>query len=1152
MKPHGNKPNKRAAKGAVRRQIHAHLGWLQGFPMGPAKDQGLPWHVVPMPGREPAHDLIIDRDRIRRTGMALKAIVHRFPRALPRLVGDVVTWQKAFGDRLELLKGAINSGDPLPGLAGLLEYAGYGSQLNRRMRVLVQGSLADVVHSLAWIYWGDKAGLVKALEWLDSTDILVPVLKRLPAKDRLGFVTRCCFLGPEMPALHTRLFRFLADPRVWKVPLRNVGRLYRKAEELRRKCDETSVGSEQLVEHEPLGWAMRGEVPRKVLEEYAVLGCLSRGLRRRRMHVLVALLPRALISEWESWWSRADDLLRKARHSLSRRCPTPAEREAISDLASDLHKLYDKRPPEAAFTLADCCDPLAQAAPGLAKKFLVLLDRIPEFLAVHDQIQIPERSGYYSNKSPRWELASFAAELLPHTQLAQTLLDGSINLLESLDPAAKNPDWTQRAAWLGQPLLDELKELVDTTPQYRHCLPKMFDTLRILLRKPHVWDNNAGPCWYLGISLLARLLNTGATSERAAAFLQALSPSALAGQPWYDPKNLDVLVELAEGDSSRFECLKPALSDWDPGQLETLGQVAAEPERRSVLSGLLCSGEAARVRRFIGRCRPIGPQSSAALSATLEVEPQAILPEPERFPPDLREMASRLHALDVTAVERVLGQAFPTRLRLEREIKALEDRIVQQPNENMQRRLANLRARLDAPHHTPSSARLANLRAKLEHRLRLATLACWEAVIEETLSLQPELQSLWIDGLPEVSYGLATLSPPFRSLAIRLLKARAGPPPWDLRDDPCNASFLTRLAEHGADPAPWLNGLGGRDVTATDGTPLRLALEPDPLEVLQMGRHFRTCLAPDDINFFSCVAIAVDINKRVLYARDQQDRVVGRCLLALTDQGGLLTFHDYANRSSLGFDKLVAAFVAELAKQVGVVPVAKGRVSCLVAPDWYDDGPEDLTGSMEFLAEGSPFRKRLSHVAPDKLLDAVREALWPEESDPPPLYPMHIASLLELPEFENRPALSIPLADELPVEQLPLSSQVRLARLLRLAGETQRGRRVLNSLPVQWTWSTLWYGEKEILVQRLAKEFIDIGLPHRAFRLLRLYYEENDYESWADSNSEIALLVVDALIGLHRHAQAANICRTLLGGRHLEDSLRRQFLSRLEGGLDDR
>jgi len=183
------------------------------------------------------------------------------------------------------------------------------------------------------------------------------------------------------------------------------------------------------------------------------------------------------------------------------------------------------------------------------------------------------------------------------------------------------------------------------------------------------------------------------------------------------------------------------------------------------------------------------------------------------------------------------------------------------------------------------------------------------------------------------------------------------------------------------------------------------------------------------------------------------------------------------------------------------------------------------------------------HVVPDQLLDAVREAVRPEESRLLPLHPMHLVRLVELPELDYRPTLAIPLANELPVGQLPPSSQVRLARLLRLAGETERGRRILDTVASRRAWRGLSWYEKHMLLKRLAEEFIDIGLPHRALRLLRM---EREDVTWTVEADEIALLTVDALIGLYRHSQAANVCRALLGRRHLDDSLRKQLRSRLK------
>ena len=81
--------------------------------------------------------------------------------------------------------------------------------------------------------------------------------------------------------------------------------------------------------------------------------------------------------------------------------------------------------------------------------------------------------------------------------------------------------------------------------------------------------------------------------------------------------------------------------------------------------------------------------------------------------------------------------------------------------------------------------------------------------------------------------------------------------------------------------------------TGSNGRNVVLAFEHDPLEIFQMGWHFSTCLSPGVFNFFSVFSNAADINKQVVYARDEQGRVVGRCLLALTEDGNLLTFEPY-------------------------------------------------------------------------------------------------------------------------------------------------------------------------------------------------------------------------------------------------------------------
>ena len=110
-----------------------------------------------------------------------------------------------------------------------------------------------------------------------------------------------------------------------------------------------------------------------------------------------------------------------------------------------------------------------------------------------------------------------------------------------------------------------------------------------------------------------------------------------------------------------------------------------------------------------------------------------------------------------------------------------------------------------------------------------------------------------------------------------------------------------------------------------------------------MGEPFDTCLSPGAFNFFSTIANAADINKRVLYGLDAKGVIHVRCLLALSDEGHILTFYVYAHNDQRKAIEAVKSYVGALAKQMRTTMVAHGKVRTLVANDWYDDGPIDMT-----------------------------------------------------------------------------------------------------------------------------------------------------------------------------------------------------------------
>jgi hypothetical protein len=182
-----------------------------------------------------------------------------------------------------------------------------------------------------------------------------------------------------------------------------------------------------------------------------------------------------------------------------------------------------------------------------------------------------------------------------------------------------------------------------------------------------------------------------------------------------------------------------------------------------------------------------------------------------------------------------------------------------------------------------------------------------------------------------------------RRLLRHLLRAHlAGDTGWRERQ-PANAAFLRGLAARGGDPAAWLSPLPRvYPCPGAAGGAIRLALEGDPLRVLQMGTLFGTCLSADAFNAYSAVTNACELNKRVVYATDGAGRIVGRQLLAIGEDGGLLGFHIYVqlgeSAANAALRTIFRRYAGLVAGRCGLALADSGRVPLLFAQGWYDDG----------------------------------------------------------------------------------------------------------------------------------------------------------------------------------------------------------------------
>jgi hypothetical protein len=408
----------------------------------------------------------------------------------------------------------------------------------------------------------------------------------------------------------------------------------------------------------------------------------------------------------------------------------------------------------------------------------------------------------------------------------------------------------------------------------------------------------------------------------------------------------------------------------------------------------------------------------------------------------LRALADA-HPSAETAARRLLGDDVRSQSAIRSEIAHLQKLPT---TARVAARITNLRARLERG-DMARPGRRTRVVAKIERAVRRARLAWMDrdiaarvrAFLPAYIGVADPPDWLYAERTLDKIAPVRSFSPGMRAVALRLLRARAGPPPWDLRDHPANRTFLDRLAGQGVEVSPWLDGGGSERVTTRAGKTIELRLEDDPLEILDMGWHFSTCLSPGDMNYFSAFANAADVNKRVLFARDLQGNTVGRCLLALTAQGGLLAFHAYAHDPAIQFDAVATSFTRDLARRMHVPVVASGEVPSLVAPDWYDDGPVDRGERFAFLQDDAPFRRSISGLSPSAFVAQAIGAFAPL-----PLGALTLPLLVALPELDARPDLAAALMPHLDAaDGLPLATLARAVRLLTAGGHPTNASRGL-------------------------------------------------------------------------------------------------------------
>lgn len=129
--------------------------------------------------------------------------------------------------------------------------------------------------------------------------------------------------------------------------------------------------------------------------------------------------------------------------------------------------------------------------------------------------------------------------------------------------------------------------------------------------------------------------------------------------------------------------------------------------------------------------------------------------------------------------------------------------------------------------------------------------------------------------------------------------------------------------------------------TSEAGGDVALTIETDPLEALRLGTYVGSCLGLGGNLEYSAVAAALDINKRVVYARDARGAVLARQLLAVSEDDRLVCFSVYPQSAGPEIRAMFRAFDAQFSDALGL-PLLAGDddyvIEPILAQSWWDDG----------------------------------------------------------------------------------------------------------------------------------------------------------------------------------------------------------------------
>ncbi|MGB0717112.1 MAG: hypothetical protein ACPGXK_14630 [Phycisphaerae bacterium] len=1036
--------------------LRSDLDWLPGFPdrgTDGAQEQdrvdgdGLPWYAASCYDENGLIRHQVTRENIHRAVFARKKLQGQYDVVLPKLFSDPQWWLSGTERLLDLVKQSIHDGVPAP--AHLLDIPnGYSATAIRKARetTRLQPELKPLLDALSWTYYLDPKSFGLAVNWVArSSDALVRLVHIDRERPIVALMQSLCILelrakGMVQPYLECLINRPAANRPTGVANFRMQTRQLIKRQQRRGRPAVALAKAKNLlktydssrIRYIDPGTGKGFDDP-LVTPWWQVVNWLlhqNATTTKKALSLFDFLVPADVVRGWRIWWEELEAL--KTR--LDRE---PADHPKIKkeDLLHSLRNLLENEPPT--LHVEAMLRGIAQAAQPSFKKMgdqlVKCIGRLPE--TIRGRLVRPAMFMHFMalHENREESLGVFIESFLRYQAKG------------TLRPAVRYSAWLSVIDYWHRGFCEQMA----FTGPTRHMM-RLYRERREMNRafaamlsckearnRPFREEHTR---WALTLA--------GASDTPETAATRFVTMMRQEGEPRYPFRRYLAIADRIADDAEDFCKLYQTLRETQ-NMMPQYGAILLSMHEQlksagwsSLVRDVIHDGQMAELITLVPLVR-MADTLSLRVTLPSDPEPATVPTWARHYPTELHKALGRLDSLSDTAeasCKRLLKSVFFEPHRIAQEVEAILRLMrVRRDDPKLRTRLENLRKRKHADTR-PDKALVRKALQRINRQIRHVVLHQWNVRIRETLS-DSLAAFLGTDGDVDLLLADPHLSVlthvweleehAVRKMAFKIYRRRTGSSSWNMNDAPPNRRFVDAMIKQGVHMLPWLEESPPSAWDAPNGQTYHVGFEADPLEVFQMGAPFGTCLSPGDFNFFSAITNAADVNKKVLYARDHRQQIVARCLFALSDAGGILTFHPYSHDTAMGFSSYVAETARNLANRMGTVAMDRGSVSALMVSDWYDDGPVDLCGRFPFLEGGSTFRKELLARPQIELRPLIRETFAPL-----PLNTLTLSLLLELSECEERPGIVCAVMPELEdVDDLTMRQWKTAIDCLEKAGE---------------------------------------------------------------------------------------------------------------------